>query len=83
MSNLVRQRFIVLVISLASTLALLAGCSDSGPPQVPQQRDQAAREQHTAQTVFPTAATQAGSRTIQAVVTSVSDGDTVHVNLNG
>ncbi|WP_051276522.1 thermonuclease family protein [Desulfovirgula thermocuniculi] len=88
MNNLARLRFAALIIFLAFALALLAGCAGGGPPQAAPQKDRTAQDQPAAQAPVqtqqpPGTPTQAGIRTVQATVISVSDGDTVHVNFNG
>ncbi|MGI9862839.1 thermonuclease family protein [Moorella naiadis] len=88
-SSLTRLKLISLAtVLLALALVLLSSCASGPPAQPASVKDQAAQEQSftaaLAQTQHPPAEPgQTGIRTIQAAVTSVSDGDTVHVNLNG
>jgi len=85
---LVRLRSATLIVSLVFALVLLPGCAEDGPLQTALQKGQADQNQPTvpapAQTQqLPGTPTQPGIRTNQATVTSASDGDTVHVKLNG
>jgi micrococcal nuclease len=88
-SSLTRSKFTSLTAALlAFALALLSGCSSGALSQTAPDKGQAAQDQPAVQAPAqtqqpPGTPTQAGIRTVQAAVTSVSDGDTVHVNLNG
>ncbi|WP_051276380.1 thermonuclease family protein [Desulfovirgula thermocuniculi] len=88
-SNITRLTFTSLAAALlAFALVLVSGCASETPPQAAQDKGNAAQGQLASQVPAqtqqpPGTPTQAGIRTIQATVTSVADGDTVHVNLNG
>ncbi|ACX52448.1 nuclease (SNase domain protein) [Ammonifex degensii KC4] len=76
------------LLMLVFAFLLLAGCG--GQPQVNSskgQTTQAVQEQLAnqapSQTGSPEQSVRPGLRVIEALVTSVSDGDTVHVNLDG
>ncbi len=72
---------------MAFALALLAGCSGDELPQAAPQKAQTAQEKPAAhapaQAPSPPATAQPAVRTVQGTVTSVADGDTVHVRLDG
>ncbi len=77
----------IVAVLLALVLVLLSGCGAPGTSPEPTPKESAPkearveREQPAAQS--PPAPARTSIRTLQAKVTSVSDGDTVHVNLNG
>jgi len=88
-SRLTPLRFTHLAVALVVlVLGLLSGCASGAPPQAAPDKGWVAQDQPAAQAPAqtqqpPGTPTQAGIRTIQVTVTSVSDGDTVHVKLNG
>ncbi|MDN5363980.1 MAG: hypothetical protein PWQ91_1041 [Eubacteriales bacterium] len=87
-SHITRLKFTGLAALLAIALVLLWGCVSGAPPQAAQDKGQMAQDQPAAQASVqtqqpPGTPTQAGIRTVQATVIFLSDGTTVHVNLNG
>ncbi|WP_240610870.1 thermonuclease family protein [Ammonifex thiophilus] len=81
------QSFACLLL-LVFAFFLLAGCG--GQPQATPSKDQTAQavreqpaSQASSQTGSPEQSAKAGIRVVEALVTSVSDGDTVHVKLDG
>lgn len=73
------------MLLLVFAFVLLVGCG--GQLQATRRRDQTTHEQPASQalshTGSPAPPAGTGSRVVEAVVTSVSDGDTVHANLSG